>query len=60
VQIGDFEEQIPDNRFNNFQKADDNITMFTKQLEIIKEIVMKGYDNLNWKIHSDKDTWKET
>jgi len=59
MEIGDIEEQTADNRFNDSQKPDDNITMSSKQLERIKEIVMKGYDNLNWKIHSDGGKWKE-
>jgi len=33
VQIGCEEEQSPDNHVNNPEKSDDNIVMFSKQLE---------------------------
>ena len=34
VQIGGAEDQSPDNRVNNPEKPDDNIVMFSKQLDL--------------------------
>lgn len=60
LQIGDAEEQSTDNQFINLAKPDENIPMFSKQLEKFMEIDMKGFDNLNSKIHRDIDTWQKT
>ena len=46
VQIGGQEEQLPDNQVNNPEKSDDNIGMFSKQLERFMECVREGFDNL--------------
>jgi hypothetical protein len=47
VQIGDEEEQSPDNQVYNPEKPDDNIAMFSKQLERFMENVTKGSENFN-------------
>jgi hypothetical protein len=53
VQIGGEEQQSPDNQVNNPEKSDDNIVMFSKQLERFMGSVRKGFDNLKSEIHSD-------
>ena len=53
VQIGCEEEQSLDNQVNNPEKSDDNIVMFSKQLEKFMENVREGFDNLKSEIHSN-------
>ena len=53
VQIGGEEEQSPDNQVNNPEKSDDNIVMFSKQLERFMKSVKKGFDNFKSEIHSN-------
>ena len=53
VQIGGEEEQSPNNQVNNPEKSDDNIVMFSNQLEKCMESVRKGFDYLKSEIHSD-------
>jgi hypothetical protein len=53
VQIGGEEEQSPDNHVNNPEESDDNIVMFSKQLERLMESVREGFDNLKSEIHSN-------
>jgi hypothetical protein len=60
IQIGDEEEQSPDNQVNNPEKTDDNITMFSKQLERFMESVRKGFDNLRSEILSANTKLAET
>ena len=55
VQIGCEEEQSPDNR----GKSDDNIVMFSKQLERFRESVRQGFDNLKLEIHSNNTKVEE-
>ena len=54
VQIGCEEEQSPDNHVNNPEKSDDNIVMFSKQLERFRQSVREGFDNLKLEINSHK------
>jgi hypothetical protein len=60
LKIGDAEEQSTDNQVYKPEKSDDNIPVFSKQLEKFMEIDMKGFDILNSKIHRDIDTWQKT
>jgi len=53
VRIDGEEEQSPDNQVNNPEKSDDNIAMFSKQLERFMESVKEGFDNLRSEIHSN-------
>jgi hypothetical protein len=53
IQVDGEEEQSPDNQVNNPEKLDDNIVMFSKQLEQFMESVRKGFDSLRSEIHSD-------
>jgi hypothetical protein len=53
VQIGGEEEQSLDNQVNNSEKSDDNIVMFSKQLERFMESVREGFDNLKSEIYSN-------
>jgi hypothetical protein len=53
VQIGCEEEQSLDNQVNNPEKSDDNIIMFSKQLERFMDSVREGFDNLKLEIHSN-------
>jgi hypothetical protein len=47
IKIGDDEEeQSPDNQINNPEKSDDNIAIFSKQLERFMGSVKEGFDNL--------------
>ena len=52
VRIDGEEEQSPNNQVNNPEKSDDNIVMFSKQLERFMESVKEGFDNLRSEIHS--------
>jgi hypothetical protein len=54
VQIGCEEEQSLDNQVNNPKKSDDNIVMFSKQLERFMGSVRDGFDNLKSEFHSNK------
>ena len=53
VQIDGEEEQSPENHVNNPEKSDDNIVMFSKQLERFMEGVKEGFDNLRSEIRSN-------
>jgi hypothetical protein len=53
VRIGCEEEQSLDNQVNNPEKSDDNIVMFSEQLERFVESVREGFDNLKSEIHSN-------
>jgi len=53
VRIDGEEEQSPDNQVNNPEKSDDNIVMFSKQLERFMKSVKKGFDNFKSEIHSN-------
>lgn len=59
LQIGDAEEQSTDDLVCNPEKPDENIPLFSKQLERFMEIVMEGFDNLNSKIHSENSNLAE-
>ena len=53
VQIGCEEEHSLDNQVNNPEKSDNNIGMFSKQLERFMESVTEGFYNLKSEIHSN-------
>jgi hypothetical protein len=53
VHIGGEEEQSLDDKVSNPDKSDNNTAMFSRQLERFMETVMKSFDNLQSKIHSD-------
>jgi hypothetical protein len=46
------EQQSPDDQVNNPEKSDNNIVMFSKQLERFMEIVREGFVNLRLEMHS--------
>jgi hypothetical protein len=53
VQRGGEEEQSPDNQVNNPEKSNDNIAMFSKQLERFMECVKEGFDYSRSEMHSN-------
>jgi len=53
IKMGCEKEQSPDNHVNNPEKSDDNIFMFSKQLERFKESVREVFENLKLEIHSN-------
>ena len=59
VQIGCEEEPSLDNQVNNPEKSDDNIAMFSKQLQRFMESVREGFDNLKSEIHSNNTKLEE-
>jgi len=60
VHVGGQEEQSPDNQVNKPEKSDNNIAMFSKQLERFMESVREGFYNLRSEIHSDNNKLAET
>jgi len=60
VQTGGQEEQSPDDQVKNPEKSDDNIAIFSKQLEKFMEVVREGFDNLTLEIHNDNTKLTET
>jgi len=60
VQRGGQEEQSPGNQVKNPENSDDNIPMFSKQLERFVESDREGFDSLRLKTHSDNTKLEET
>ena len=58
VHIGE-EQQSLDNQVNNPEKSDDNIVMFSKELERFMESVREDFDNLKSEIHSNNTKLEE-
>ena len=60
MQTGGQEEQSLDDQVKNPEKSDDNIAIFSKQLEKCMEVVREGFDNLTLEIHNDNTKLTET
>jgi hypothetical protein len=58
-QIGNGEQPLLDNQVSNPATSDDNIVMFSEQLQTFMESVMKGFDTLNSKIQSENSILTE-
>jgi len=58
VHIGE-EQQSLDNQVNNPEKSDDNIVMFSKELERFMESVREGFDYLKSEIHRNNTKLEE-